>query len=94
MADGIGPGALLGALAGLVAGLVGELGVLLVSVLFPTDVRVLGFAITWSVLLGTGLGAYAGWRGLWPDRTRRAVVAAAPGFVAGFVAMLMQFLAA
>lgn len=90
----VGQGALVGIVAGCVAGVVGELGVLLVLALYPTDVAIVGFALLWSVVLGTVIGAFAGWRGLWVQPLRRGVVAAAPGFMAGAVAMTLQYLSA
>lgn len=84
-------GAGVGVVAGGVAGLVGELGVLLLLQLTGADVWYVGLALFWGVVLGAVVGAYAGWRGRWPDVRSRAVVAAAPGFVAGIVAMTMQW---
>lgn len=87
-------GAMGGAVGGLVAGILGELLVLLVRWLFPTDVAIVGFALIWAVPLGALVGAVSGWRGWLTNRYHRAAVAGAPGLLAGMLAALMQFSAA
>lgn len=84
-------GAATGAVAGLVAGTVGEMLVLLVAGLFPTDVLISGFAMIWAVPAGVLIGTVSGWREWLPQRQRLAAVAAIPGLLAGMAAALMQW---
>lgn len=84
-------GAIVGLVGGLAAGVLGELLVLAVSELFPTDVLVVGFALVWAVPLGALVGAITGWRGWLPQRPRRAAAAAVPGLLAGVVGAVMQW---
>lgn len=75
----------------LAAGLLGELAVLLVLELFPTDVQIAGFVMVWAVPLGVAIGAITGWRGWLGSWRARAVAAAIPGLLAGVVVALMQW---
>lgn len=84
-------GAITGLVGGLVVGALGELLVLTVSRVFPTDVLIVGFAAVWAVPLGGGVGAICGWRGWFPQRLQRAAVSAVPGLLASGVAAVMQW---
>lgn len=83
-------GAIIGTAGGLGAGILGELLVLLVRWMFPTDVAIVGFALIWAVPFGLLIGAVCGWRGWSPDRGRLAIAAAIPGLLAGAVAVAVQ----
>ena len=84
-------GAVTGAVTGLAAGVVGELLVLLVAQMLPTDVLISGFAMIWAMPAGVVVGAICGWRGWLLRRSQRAAVAAVPGLLAGVAEALMQW---
>lgn len=84
-------GAATGALAGLAARAVGELLVLLIAQLYPTDVLITGFAMIWAVPAGVLVGAIVGWRGWLDRRSWRVAAAAVPGLLAAVAAAPMQW---
>lgn len=83
-------GAIIGTAGGLGAGILGELLVLLVRWMFPTDVAIVGFALIWAVPFGLLIGVVCGWRGWLTNPYRLALVAALPGLLAGAVAVAAQ----
>ncbi len=81
-------GAVTGAVTGLAAGAVGELLVLLIAQMFPTDVLISGFAMIWAVPSGLVVGAVSSSRG-WPlRRSQRAGVVV--GAVCGWGGWLLR----
>jgi hypothetical protein len=84
-------GASLGLLAGVVSGLLGELMVLVVSRIFPTDVLIVGFALVWAVPLGIAVGAAGEWFGWFSNNLRLLLASSAPGLLAGAAAALIQW---
>lgn len=84
-------GAAVGAVAGVLAGLLGEAMTHLVRLAFPTDVWIVGFALSWGLALGALIGGVGGWHGWLRGRYRLAVVAAVPGLLAGVATAVMQW---
>ena len=84
-------GSIIGAAAGLGVGMFGELLVLLVRSIYPTDVGIVGFAVIWAVPFGLLIGAVSGWRGWLTNPHRLAAVAAVPGLLASVLAALLQW---
>lgn len=82
---------MIGAVAGLLTGVFGEVAVLVVNRLFPTDVLIVGFALVWAVPLGVLVGVVSTWRGWFGTRFRRGLLAAVPGLLAGVIVALMQW---
>lgn len=84
-------GSIIGGAAGLGVGILGELLVLLVRSIYPTDVGIVGFAVIWAVPLGLLIGSISGWRGWLTNPYRLAVVSAVPGLLASLLAALAQW---
>lgn len=83
-------GALVGGAAGGVVGL-GELEVLPVLELFPTDVQITGFAAIWAVPHGVAVGGVTAWRGWFDDWRAQAAGPRFLGLLAGLVAAWMPW---
>lgn len=86
-------GTAIGLLTGTAIGIVGELVLVAIREFFPTDVAYVGFVLIWAAPLGALVGAICGWRDWFFDARRLATVAAAPGFVAGVLAVIIQLAA-
>lgn len=84
-------GAIIGAVGGLGVGILGELLVLLMRSIYPTDVAIVGLALIWAVPLGLLIGAVSGWRGWLTNPYRLAAVAAIPGLLASVFAAFAQW---
>ncbi len=83
-------GAGVGLLAGLAVGALGEIAVLIVREMFPTDVAIVGFVLILAVPLGGIVGALGGWLDSLADTRRLATVAAVPGLIAGIFTVAIQ----